>query len=70
MPEASIPTRRRTGWTWEAFERVLRQGGYFQSGLREIEVERMIASHMTVDGNSSGSFSALRTALVELATIA
>ena len=31
------------GGTWEAFERVMKSGGYFKSGLRKIEAARAVA---------------------------
>jgi hypothetical protein len=55
------------GGTWEAFERVLRQSGYFRGGLRKVEAARTIAPHIDPARNTSRSFQVLRDALVELA---
>lgn len=57
------------GGTWEAFERVLRQAGYFKSGLRKIEAARLIAPRMDPHANISRSFGVLRSALLEITTI-
>lgn len=54
------------GGTWEAFERVLRSIGYFDSGLRKIEAARAIAPHMEPERNRSQSFQVLRAALLEM----
>jgi len=54
------------GGTWEAFERVLQQAGYFAGGLRKIEVAREVARHMAPSRNRSPSFGKLREILVEL----
>ena len=51
------------GGTWEAFERVMKQSGYFASGLRKIEAATKIAVHIDPVGNTSPSFQALRRAL-------
>jgi len=51
------------GGTWEAFERVLQEAGYFVGGLRKIEAARAISSHMEPARNTSPSFRALRDAL-------
>lgn len=55
-----------TGGTWEAFERVMQDAGYFKTGLRKIEAARNVASHMDPSRNTSPSFQALRTALLEM----
>ncbi len=54
------------GGTWEAFERVLKKAGYFQTGLRKIEAARAVATHMDPERNTSPSFRALRSALLEI----
>lgn len=56
-----------TGGTWEAFERVLQNAGYFKTGLRKIEAARSIAAHMDPSRNRSTSFQAFRDALTEMA---
>jgi hypothetical protein len=55
------------GGTWEAFERVLQQAGYFTGGLRKIEVAREVAGHMVPSRNRSPSFGKLLEILTELA---
>lgn len=55
-----------SGGTWEAFERVLKRSGYFQTGLRKIEAARAVATHMKPMRNTSPSFCALRSALEEM----
>jgi hypothetical protein len=54
------------GGTWEAFERIMRQAGYFRGGLRKIEAARRIAGHMQPERNTSPSFRALTSALMEM----
>jgi len=54
------------GGTWEVFERILQRAGYFKSGLRKIEAARMVCSHMDPSVNTSRSFGALRSALLEM----
>jgi hypothetical protein len=44
------------GGTWEAFERLLQQAGYFKSGLRKIECANAIATFMNPTINLSPSF--------------
>lgn len=56
------------GGTWEAFERVLQEYGYFKSGLRKIEAARDIGPRMVPERNRSNSFAALRNVLVEIST--
>ncbi|OHC83656.1 MAG: hypothetical protein A3G73_11265 [Rhodospirillales bacterium RIFCSPLOWO2_12_FULL_67_15] len=70
----TIPTNARfrdpdaiSGGTWEAFERILQQAGYFKGGLRKIEAARTIAKHMAPDRNESRSFQAFRAAIMEMA---
>jgi hypothetical protein len=71
---AMVPTRARyrdpdaiTGGTWEAFERLLQQAGYFAGGLQKIEAARTIAPHMDPSRNTSRSFQVFRDALHEAA---
>lgn len=54
------------GGTWEAFERVAQQAGYFKGGLRKVEAARQIGSQMSPERNSSRSFQAFRTVIDEL----
>ena len=55
------------GGTWEAFERCLKNAGYFRTGLRKIEAARAVASHMDPARNASPSFRAFRDAMEEMA---
>jgi hypothetical protein len=55
------------GGTWEAFERLLQDAGYFAGGLPKITVARAVAAHMVPARNVSPSFCALRDALSEMA---
>ncbi|MBI5441955.1 MAG: DUF4276 family protein [Deltaproteobacteria bacterium] len=54
------------GGTWEAFERVLKNAGYFRTGLRKVEAAREVSAQMKLDANTSRSFRALREALIDL----
>ncbi len=54
-----------TGGTCEAFERVMRQRGYFQGGLRKIEAARMIAPHIDPARSQSHSFKVFYDAIAE-----
>ena len=55
------------GGTWEAFERILQEAGYFSGGLRKVEAARAVAPHMDPGRNRSRSFQVFRDALRELA---
>lgn len=57
-----------TGGTWEALERVLKNAGYHQTGLRKAELARAVAPHMTPEANTSRSFRAFREAVSLLLT--
>jgi hypothetical protein len=70
---ASIPRRAAyrnpdaiAGGTWEAFERIMKRAGYFETGLRKIEAARRIAAKMNPMQNSSGSFQALQKSLTQM----
>ncbi|MCW7753546.1 DUF4276 family protein [Desulfobotulus sp. H1] len=52
-----------SGGTWEALERVLKQAGYFSTGLRKAECAREIAMLMDIHQNRSGSFNIFLTAI-------
>lgn len=58
------------GGTWEAFQRVLQNAGYFKGGLRKIEAARTIAPHMDPRRNTSQSFKIFYGALLEMAPAA
>jgi Domain of unknown function (DUF4276) len=47
------------GGTWEALERVMKNAGYFKTGLRKVECARAISQRMDPAKNSSRSFRAL-----------
>ncbi len=71
---AGIPTKARfrepdaiRGGTWEAFERIVQDAGYFTGGLRKIEAARAIAAHMDPARNRSRSFQVLTEALTSMA---
>lgn len=51
------------GGTWEALERVLKQAGYFKTGLRKMECARTVAQHMEPSKNTSMSFQAFSSAV-------
>ncbi len=53
------------GGTWEALERILKQAGYFTSGLRKIEIGRILGKQVDPAANRSPSFIAFRDALLE-----
>ncbi|MBF0460755.1 MAG: DUF4276 family protein [Magnetococcales bacterium] len=42
--------------TWEALERILKQAGYFKTGLRKMECARTVAQQMDPARNTSDSF--------------
>ena len=45
---------------------MLQAAGYFKTGLRKIELARTIAEHMDPERNTSRSFQAFRSALLEM----
>ncbi len=53
------------GGTWEAFERVLRRAGYFESGLSKTEVARSLGRLMVPARNRSRSFVVFRDGLLD-----
>ena len=53
------------GGTWQAFERILKRGGYFKTGLRKVEVARAIANYIDPQRSRSCSFVKFRDAIVE-----
>jgi len=68
---ATIPNRAAfrtpdaiSGGTWEAFERVLQQHGYFDGGLRKIEAARSIGAVLDPQRCSSPSFRSFQQAIV------
>ncbi len=72
--DIKVPERARyrnsdaiVGGTWEAFERELKKGGYFTTGLRKVEAARAIGQHINPHHNESHSFTMFRDAIVEAA---
>lgn len=66
----TIPAKQRyrdpdaiPGGTWEALEQILRRAGYFESGLRKIELARSVAPNMDPARNRSRSFQVFREAI-------
>lgn len=55
------------GGTWEAFERVLREYGYFKQGLDKVRAATAIGQHIDPARNRSRSFGALHEAITEVA---
>ena len=53
------------GGTWEAFERVLQNHGYFKEGLPKIDTARRLGRRILIDECRSSSFKAFRRALLE-----
>ncbi|HXF45065.1 MAG TPA: DUF4276 family protein [Burkholderiaceae bacterium] len=73
-PRASsnVPGRRGfrdpdaiAGGTWEAFERVMQQHGYFGGGLLKIAAARAIGAHVDPARSTSRSFRTFTDAIVE-----
>lgn len=56
---------RIAGGTWEHFEKVLRDSGYYRSGLRKIEAARALGQRIDPVRNRSRSFVAFRDAILE-----
>ncbi len=54
------------GGTWEALERVLKNSGYFSTGLRKIECARTVTPHMNVNVNRSKSFNVFYQAITKI----
>lgn len=54
------------GGTWEAFERVMKQAGYFSGGLPKLEVAREISVYLSPDRSTSHSFRIFCSALAGL----
>lgn len=53
------------GGTWEAFERVMQQHGYFKQGLGKIEAARVLGGLIDTQRNSSPSFRHFQQAVLE-----
>jgi len=59
---------RIAGGTWESFQRVAQDAGYFKTGLRKIEAAQKIAPYLDPARSASPSFRALCSVLSELST--
>jgi Domain of unknown function (DUF4276) len=73
---SGVPRRARyripdaiAGGTWEAFERILQDAGYFPGGLPKIEAAQAIAPHTDPARNTSRSFQVFRDALLAAARV-
>lgn len=53
------------GGTWEAFERITKEAGYFRGGLQKIAAARAVGAHIDPGRSSSASFRALERVLAE-----
>lgn len=72
---ATVPQRRGfrdpdaiSGGTWEAFERVMQEHGYFKGGLGKIDAARALGAHIEPARSRSASFSAFCAAIAEAMT--
>ena len=54
------------GGTWEQFQKILQNAGYFKGGLEKMEAARSIAGHMDPRRNRSASFRAFYRVLQQL----
>jgi hypothetical protein len=57
------------GGTWEAFERVLQQQGYFKGGLAKIQAARSIGAHIVPERSRSPSFRTFHAAVAEAVSV-
>jgi len=73
-PRASADVPRRqglrdpdaiAGGTWEAFERVMQQRGYFKGGLTKIAAARAIGAHVDPQRSTSHSFRSFGAAIAQ-----
>lgn len=74
FPRVSPSIPRKTGFrdpdaisggTWEAFERILQDHGYFKSGLRKVEAARVMGGHVDPGRSGSRSFMRFHEAIAE-----
>lgn len=68
----AIPEQKRfrdpdaiAGGTWEVFGRILKQHGYFETGLRKVEAARAIGAHVDPARSRSHSFVMFREVIIE-----
>ena len=73
----NVPDNRRyrdpdgiVGGTWESFERVMQQRGYFKGGLRKVEAARAIGARVDGIRSRSRSFQSFCNALEEAVELA
>ncbi len=52
--------------TWEALEKVMKNNGYFRTGMNKIEAARSISVYMEPGRNKSHSFMVFREGLIDL----
>lgn len=73
-PRASEGVPRRQGFrdpdaiaggTWESFERVMQNNGYFKGGLTKIETARVLGAHVELARSTSRSFQVFGAAILE-----
>lgn len=70
---SKIPNRRSyrdpdaiQGGTWERFEQIMKQRGYYKEGLAKVRAARDIAQYMNPACNRSSSFMKFHETIVEL----
>jgi hypothetical protein len=51
------------GGTWETFERVMQESGYFLGGLRKVEAARHVGPHLLASRSTSHSFKVFAKAI-------
>lgn len=56
------------GGTWEAFERILKDAGHHQSGLRKVEAARLMGEQLQPDACSSPSFQQFHRAVLSISS--
>jgi len=69
---ATVPSKSRyrdpdaiAGGTWQALQQILQAAGYMEGGLRKIETARVVAERMDPAQNTSRSFQAFWSAVME-----
>jgi len=53
------------GGTWEAFERILNEQGYYKQGLNKLQAAATIGNHINPEDNLSPSFQSFWQAIME-----
>ena len=54
--------------TWEAFEKILQDKGYFKNGIRKMEIARAMGAHVDPSRNLSPSFKKFYEAILDATT--